>query len=172
MIKGMSMTWEQAQAEIDLFRKIFEEVRLLSAEEVGSNEAIESEEEKLTQMCQCKSCSEQARSEHGCIAAKVLVEKNQKTKLEYIGSDLYEIVARYVEIDGKPYVMEMAHQVEEELIIEREGIDLSGNVKDSLFDKLYIDALSGAYNRRYFEDCVRNKIVNAALPCWIWMILK
>ena len=25
MIKGMSMTWEQAQAEIDLFRKIFEE---------------------------------------------------------------------------------------------------------------------------------------------------
>ena len=35
MIKGMSMTWEQAQAEIDLFRKIFEEVRLLSAEEVG-----------------------------------------------------------------------------------------------------------------------------------------
>ena len=59
MIKGMSMTWEQAQAEIDLFRKIFEEVRLLSAEEVGSNEAIESEEEKLTQMCQCKSCSEQ-----------------------------------------------------------------------------------------------------------------
>ncbi len=65
------------------------------------------------------------------------MEKNQKTKLEYIGSDLYEIVARYVEIDGKPYVMEMAHQVEEELIIEREGIDLSGNVKDSLFDKLY-----------------------------------
>ena len=64
MIKGMSMTWEQAQAEIDLFRKIFEEVRLLSAEEVGSNDAIESEEEKLTQMCQCKSCSEQARSEH------------------------------------------------------------------------------------------------------------
>ena len=105
MIKGMSMTWEQAQAEIDLFRKIFEEVRLLSAEEVGSNEAIESEEEKLTQMCQCKSCSEQARSEHGCIAAKVLVEKNQKTKLEYIGSDLYEIVARYVEIDVKSYVM-------------------------------------------------------------------
>ena len=111
MIKGMSMTWEQAQAEIDLFRKIFEEVRLLSAEEVGSNEAIESEEEKLTQMCQCKSCSEQARSEHGCIAAKVLAGKTQKTKLEYIGSDLYEIVARYVEIDGKPYVMEMAHQV-------------------------------------------------------------
>ncbi|WP_303873520.1 diguanylate cyclase [Eubacterium ramulus] len=163
MIKGMSMTWEQAQAEIDLFRKIFEEVRLLSAEEVGSNEAIESEEEKLTQMCQCKSCSEQARSEHGCIAAKVLAGKTQKTKLEYIGSDLYEIVARYVEIDGKPYVMEMAHQVEEELIIEREGIDLSGNVKDSLFDKLYIDALSGAYNRRYFEDCVRNKVVNAGI---------
>ena len=157
------MTWEQAQAEIDLFRKIFEEVRLLSAEEVGSNEAIESEEEKLTQMCQCKSCSEQARSEHGCIAAKVLAGKTQKTKLEYIGSDLYEIVARYVEIDGKPYVMEMAHQVEEELIIEREGIDLSGNVKDSLFDKLYIDALSGAYNRRYFEDCVRNKVVNAGI---------
>ena len=28
MIKGMSMTWEQAQAEIDLFRKIFEEKKV------------------------------------------------------------------------------------------------------------------------------------------------
>lgn len=60
MIRDIKMTWEQAKAEIDLFRKIFEEVRLLSAEKVGSNKAIESAEEKLTRMCQCKSCSEQA----------------------------------------------------------------------------------------------------------------
>jgi len=163
MIRDIKMTWEQAKAEIDLFRKIFEEVRLLSAEKVGSNKAIESAEEKLTRMCQCKSCSEQAQSEHDCIVAKVLREKNQKTKLEYIGSNLYEHVARYVEIDGKPYIMEMARQVEEELIIDREGIDLSGNVRDSLFDKLYIDALSGAYNRRYFEECARKKVVNAGV---------
>ena len=163
MIRDIKMTWEQAKAEIDLFRKIFEEVRLLSAEKVGSNKAIESAEEKLTRMCQCKSCSEQARSEHDCIVAKVLREKTQKTKLEYIGSNLYEHVARYVEIDGKPYIMEMARQVEEELIIDREGIDLSGNVRDSLFDKLYIDALSGAYNRRYFEECARKKVVNAGV---------
>ena len=48
MIRDIKMTWEQAKAEIDLFRKIFEEVRLLSAEKVGSNKAIESAEEKLT----------------------------------------------------------------------------------------------------------------------------
>ena len=58
MIRDIKMTWEQAKAEIDLFRKIFEEVRLLSAEKVGSDQAIEAAEEKLSRTSQCKSCSE------------------------------------------------------------------------------------------------------------------
>ena len=163
MIAGIKMTREQAETEMELFRKIFEEVRLLSEEEIGREGAIATEEEILTTICQCKSCTEHVHNEAECIAAKVLKEKTQKTKLEYINSNLYEIVARYVEVDGEPYVMEMVRQVEEELIIENNELDLSGNVKDTFFDKLYIDALSGAYNRRYFEDCVRNKVVNAGV---------
>lgn len=95
--------------------------------------------------------------------SKSVKEKNQKTKLEYFNGKLYEIVARYVEVDGEPYVMEMVRQVEKELIIEKEEIDLVGNVKETFFDKLYIDALSGAYNRRYFEDCLRKRVIDAGV---------
>ena len=163
MISGVKMTREQADSEMELFRKIFEEVRLLSAEEIGNAGAVESEEEILTSICQCRSCTERERNESECIAVKVLKEKNQKTKLEYLNGKLYEIVARYVEVDGEPYVMEMVRQVEEELIIEKEEIDLVGNVKETFFDKLYIDALSGAYNRRYFEDCFRKRVIDAGV---------
>ena len=163
MISGVKMTREQADSEMELFRKIFEEVRLLSAEEIGNAGAVESEEEILTSICQCRSCAEQERNESECIAVKVLKEKNQKTKLEYLNGKLYEIVARYVEVDGEPYVMEMVRQVEEELIIEKEEIDFAGNVKETFFDKLYIDALSGAYNRRYFEDCFRKRVIDAGV---------
>lgn len=148
---------------MELFQKIFEEVRLLSAEEIGNAGAVESGEEILTSICQCRSCAEQERNESECIAVKVLKEKNQKTKLEYLNGKLYEIVARYVEVDGEPYVMEMVRQVEEELIIEKEEIDFAGNVKETFFDKLYIDALSGAYNRRYFEDCLRKRVIDAGV---------
>ena len=163
MISGVKMTREQADSEMELFRKIFEEVRLLSAEEIGNAGAVESEEEILTSICQCRSCTERERNESECIAVKVLKEKNQKTKLEYLNGKLYEIVARYVEVDGEPYVMEMVRQVEEELIIEKEEIDFAGNVKETFFDKLYIDALSGAYNRRYFEDCLRKRVIDAGV---------
>ena len=163
MISGVKMTREQADSEMELFRKIFEEVRLLSAEEIGNAGAVESEEDILTTICQCRSCTERERIESECIAVKVLKEKNQKTKLEYLNGKLYEIVARYVEVDGEPYVMEMVRQVEEELIIEKEEIDLVGNVKETFFDKLYIDALSGAYNRRYFEDCLRKRVIDAGV---------
>ena len=163
MISGVKMTREQADSEMELFRKIFEEVRLLSAEEIGNAGAVESGEEILTSICQCRSCTERERNESECIAVKVLKEKNQKTKLEYLNGKLYEIVARYVEVDGEPYVMEMVRQVEEELIIEKEEIDFAGNVKETFFDKLYIDALSGAYNRRYFEDCFRKRVIDAGV---------
>ena len=94
MIEGVKMTREQADAEMELFRKIFEEVRLLSKEEIGSEGAGRTEEEMLSTICQCKSCAGHVHNEAECIAAKVLKEKTQKTKLEYINSNLYEIVAR------------------------------------------------------------------------------
>lgn len=36
-----------------------------------------------------------------------LMGKKELSKLEFIGDDIYQIMVKYLEIDGKPYVMEL-----------------------------------------------------------------
>ena len=69
----------------------------------------------------------------------------------------------YVEIDGKPYIMELVKYLDEDLdeeSDEREFIEGKLNAYDK---KLYTDVLTGAYNRRYFEDELRQRSISAGV---------
>ena len=46
-----------------------------------------------------------------------------RTKLEYLDSDIYQVTARYVEIDGQPYVMELLRKMDEEFLVDLENRD-------------------------------------------------
>lgn len=95
------------------------------------------------------------------VVLEVLREKNQKTKLRYVGRELYEILDRYVEIDGVPCVMELIRAVDTELIVQQEEAHLGDATP--FYELLYMDVVSGAQNRRYYEDCVKENIVNAGV---------
>ena len=41
-----------------------------------------------------------------CVSEKALTQKKQYTKLECLENDVYQIIAKYLEIDGVPCVME------------------------------------------------------------------
>ena len=45
-----------------------------------------------------------------CISLKALEEKKQTSKIEFLDSDMYQVFARYLEIDSEPYVMENAEK--------------------------------------------------------------
>lgn len=68
---------------------------------------------------------------------------------------LYQVYARYVEIDHEPYVMEMIKQLDMDSLIDPQGGEKLIYQLTGYTDKLYEDALTGAHNRRYFEDSVR-----------------
>ena len=78
--------------------------------------------------------------------------KCQCSKLETLGSSLYQVTARYVEVDGKPYVMEMI-------------LPLDASARSSLHSNelIYRDALTGAYNRRFYEEELKHKYLNAGV---------
>lgn len=78
-----------------------------------------------------------------------------KVKLEYVDDSLYQVYARYVEIDHEPYVMEMIKQLDMDSLIDPQGGEKLIYQLTGYTDKLYEDALTGAHNRRYFEDSVR-----------------
>lgn len=47
--------------------------------------------------------------------------KNRKVKMEFIDSVLYQVIAKYMEIDGREYVMEMINCLDDELILDPQG---------------------------------------------------
>ena len=48
-------------------------------------------------------------------------ERTEKVKMEFIDSVLYQVIAKYMEIDGREYVMEMINCLDDELILDPQG---------------------------------------------------
>ena len=62
--------------------------------------------------------------------------------------------------------MELVRHMGDNCLIDAEGRDKLQNKLNSYHDELYIDALTGAYNRRYYED----KIKTSTQKCGVAMI--
>lgn len=44
-----------------------------------------------------------------CITAKTIKDKRQRVKIEFSGTDSYQVISRYYNIEGKNYVMELEY---------------------------------------------------------------
>ena len=142
------MTMQEVQEMKQQLEQVFSIVRLLDGETLETGEGIEPP-------CQCYSIWGKDERCTNCISRKALKEKRQKTKIEIVDSKVYQVIARYLNIDGKPYIMEMINNLEDDDIIDSEDrenllAELSGYA-----DELYKDALTGVFNRRYYEDKVK-----------------
>ena len=145
-----TMTMEQAQQEMKEYRKVFDVVRLIGEESIRKmNEGRESE--ISSGAVACYTFWKKSERCKNCITARVFREKGQRTKLEFRGEQIYQVTARYVEIDGKPYVMELVKEMEEEFLLDGEGCEKLVRKLDGYNRELYMDVLTGSYNRRYYE---------------------
>ena len=63
--------------------------------------------------------------------------------MEFLEYELFQVISRYVEIDGKPYVMEMLKQLDESNLLDPIGYEKIINKFALYSDKLYKDALTG-----------------------------
>lgn len=159
----IKMTMEQARKQMEIFRQLFHEVRLLNASDLGVEAGDSGEPNIWKTSCECRSCLGQKSFEEACIARKVLKEKGQKTKYENAGTELKEIVAKYVEVDDTPYVMEYVRRVDTDAVLGEVTTESAKTNMTEFYKMLYTDALSQAYNRRYFEDRIRKKVVTSGI---------
>lgn len=96
-----------------------------------------------------------------CISRLSMQTGKRMTKLEVAGEDPYQVVSMYVEIDGKPCCLEMATRIDGEFMPD-------GYSKDEILssvrihkEKVYIDPVTGVYNKRYYVEKL-SKMDNAA----------
>ena len=147
------MTMQQAQMEMELYKKVFTVVRLLDKREFRLEENDNPGGDM--ELCHCYDFWKKEKPCTHCIAARAFEEKSVRTKLEYLDSDIYQVTARYVEIDGQPYVMELLRKMDEEFLVDLENRDRLMEKLSRYNEKLYQDALTGVYNRRYYEDRIK-----------------
>lgn len=153
------MTMQEAEESIQKLREIFDVVRLLDAEVIENiNRKNDTEIQDQNQDHDHDQCFSFWRKDHpceNCVSLKAYKAKDKRVKMEFIDTALYQVIAKYVEIDGKPYVIEMINCLDDELMLDSEGRDRLLRKLSGYDDELYIDALTGISNRRYFENQIK-----------------
>ena len=133
-----NLTRQQAEQEMACLRRIYASVRLLDPKMLAEGP-----------------CCPPWKNVHpytSCVGREAMAGKCQCSKLETLDRSLCQVTARYVEVDGKPYVMEMI-------------LPLDASARSSLRSNelVYRDALTGAYNRRFYEEELKHKYLNAGV---------
>ena len=137
--QGGAMTRQQAEQEMEQLRKVFPSVRMLTAEQVQAGEAV------------------------GDAARQALEEKTTHSRMEYRGQELYEVTALYVQVEGTPCVLELERRLDRIMLLDPEESEQLFNNLAEYRGKLYRDAVTGAYNERYYQEKYRSRILTAGV---------
>ena len=122
MIEWKQMTMQEAENKMEVFREIFDVVRLLKGSDLQAA-GMESKLAGRENLCQCYAFWNKDKRCENCISLKALEEKKQTSKIEFLDSDMYQVFARYLEIDSEPYVMEMLKKLDENTLTDEEGYE-------------------------------------------------
>ena len=156
----LSSTSSEIEKEIDVLRKTFDFVRLLKADGPhGVSGCVENP-------CQCFSFWKVDEPCENCISLKTFIDKKPRTKLEFMGTDIYQVFSKYVQVDGEPYVMELIKKLDDDSMLGAKDREKIMNKLSKYHKAMYTDALTGASNRRYFED----KLKKSHVPAGVAMI--
>ena len=138
-VQGGSMTRQQAEQEMEQLRKMFPSVRMLTAEQVQAGEAV------------------------GDAARQALEEKTTHSRMEYRGQELYEVTALFAQVEGTPCVLELERRLDRIMLLDPEESEQLFNNLAEYRGKLYRDAVTGAYNERYYQEKYRSRILTAGV---------
>ena len=141
---------------ISKLTQVFDVVRLV---DITDNEIVRSGckpgNEEMINACRGDKCYAiwgKTQRCKNCVSSKAFEKRGQVSKLEFADDSIFQIISKYIEISGKPYALEMIYK-------DNDGVLLGAYGKTDFMDnivnynrQLYHDALTGAYNRRYYEE--------------------
>ena len=155
MNKQDQMTMQEAERKMESLREVFQVVRLVDGKMLMDREKRINAGD-LSETCQCYTFWKKDKECKNCSSLLALKEQTQKIKFEFLDLQVFQMISRYVEIDGRPYVMEMIQNLDESIQIDQEGYDKLISKLSGYNEKLYTDVMTGIYNRRFFEEKIKN----------------
>ena len=148
------MTARQAEKEIENFKKVFQAVRLFPVEDADHIRESCRENQSGCEKCNFQKMEQQCQN---CVVANAAASRSERGKLEVFDGVLYQLIARYVEIGGKEYVMELIRLLDNKWSFGQLNHEKLVDLFVHYNDKLYKDAITDAFNRRYYEDEMKER---------------
>ena len=87
-----------------------------------------------------------------CVSFKAFTQKTQLAKIEFMGEDAYQAISKYVEVEGRACVLELVVRLRKDMPLSFHGREHLVRSLHQYSQELYLDALTGAFNRRYYEE--------------------
>lgn len=151
-VSGQNYSDDQLQDMMEQLRCVFDVVRLVDPEKM---EVLDDGTGGGARGCknqQCHAIWGKGDRCKNCISLNVLHSRSQAVKLEFVDDNVYAVFAKYVQLNGQGRVLEMVYKIREELLLEAYGRTTFMEYVNSYNQQFYQDVLTGAYNRRFYEE--------------------
>lgn len=145
-------TLTEIKYEIEILKNTFSTVRLVNPVEnfeytITNDDLIMTPSEYT-----CHAIWQKGDKCNNCISLKTLQDKKNYTKFEFVNSEIYFVLAKYIKIDNLEVILELVTKIDNSTLIDAKGNNEFVDRITKYNTTLYTDELTGVYNRKYLNS--------------------
>lgn len=144
--------YEELIKKIEGLKKTFDLVRLVEPVSGKLCEFLKDKNEIKVTEYECYSLWDKNKKCKNCVSIRALLDKTRYTKFEFVNDDIYFVLAKYVKVLEREYVLEMAVKLNSQNILSSSGKSEFVNLISNINKDIYKDELTGVYNRKYLTE--------------------
>ena len=152
---------KQALEEVEQYKQVFTSVFMLDEGSVSSGESAQIRREMQTDhRFTDKLIDTVIEVCRASLAGKAVI-----SKLVFSDTEIYQITARYITADGKPYIIGMVKSIDlsDSLVLDGENHSGFAGKLASYHENMYKDILTNVYNRCYYEEQLKSNRMSAGV---------
>ncbi len=161
MCSDFQLTMKQALAEVEQYKQVFTSVFMLDEGSVNSGESAQIRREMQTDHRFTDKLIDTVIE----VCRAALAGKAVLSKIVFSDTEIYQITARYITADGKPYIIGMVKSIDlsDSLVLDGENHSGFAGKLASYHENMYKDILTNVYNRRYYEEQLKSNRMSAGV---------
>lgn len=152
---------KQALEEVEQYKQVFTSVFMLDEGSVSSGESAQIRREMQTDHRFTDKLIDTVID----VCRAALTGKAVLSKLVFSDTEIYQITARYITADGKPYIIGMVKSIDlsDSLVLDGENHSGFAGKLASYHENMYKDILTNVYNRCYYEEQLKSNRMSAGV---------
>ena len=161
MCSDFQLTMKQALEEVEQYKQVFTSVFMLDEGSVSSGESAQIRREMQTDHRFTDKLIDTVIE----VCRAALAGKAVLSKIVFSDTEIYQITARYITADGKPYIIGMVKSIDlsDSLVLDGENHSGFAGKLASYHENMYKDILTNVYNRRYYEEQLKSNRMSAGV---------